>query len=225
MAGSKLMVLDIPELHAIQMYVEINGRTPLICNRMSERKLLGPGGIAAGQAPTEEIVLGPKGEPKREPRNPQREFEDSMHRIYRPNGEFDCFGFPAIGVKKAMLNAAGRFVQGAVLTQLAGQFFIDADLLPIIHPTPPTMRQDRVVHSQVTNVAYRAQFNPWSMIIPITYFSEYLTHNKVVNLLSLAGKSVGIGDWRVDKKGSFGTWAIGKMEIVDRSATDAMAAD
>jgi hypothetical protein len=193
--------IQIPKLTVRQIEIDIEGTTPLITHRMAQEVIEG---IAGDQG-----VKKPK--PKeRPPRDPDAEFRASTYPL--PDGGF---GFPAIGIKKATITAAGRFTD-AVMTQMMGGFFIPADLLAIISDNPPQMRTDRVrIGMGTTSLAYRAAFFPWSITVPITYIEEIISMDHIVNAVTLAGLSVGIGDWRVEKKGSFGQWMIaGVRELV-----------
>ena len=189
--------VTIPELRIERMTVRIKGITPLITHRFSEEVLEK---MAAEQQGAAKV--------KKPPRNPQAEFEAACYRT--PDGGY---GFPAAGVKKAMVSAGQRFA-GEKGTELYGAFTIPLELLEL-ECGAPHMREDRVVlggMSRTSSIAYRPEFTPWASTFPIRFNASFITPASLINLLRLAGESVGIGDWRVEKKGSFGQFEV--VEVV-----------
>lgn len=202
-ATSKVKAIVIPALERTAINVTIKGTTPLICHRYSERV----------QHEMEEKQQG-AAKVKKAPRDPQREFIESLYS--HPEGGY---GFPATAIKQAMISAGQRFA-GEVGTRLKGAITIPTDMLRIESPAEPTMRTDRVVlggMSRTTSLAYRPQFAVWSMQVPIVFNSGVVTLDQVVNLVSLAGFSVGIGDWRIEKDGSFGQFEVANVEEYQRA--------
>lgn len=193
-------VILVRPLHIERIEVEIVGRTPLLVNRFSEE--------AAGKLETSQGVDG-RIKASKQPRNPEAEFIASRYLIGEPNKDYklDVCGFPASGIKKAMVSAGGR-VTDTQMTWLRAVLNVDADLIEIEGPAP-TMRADHVVRVGRGNLCYRAQFWPWTMHVPISFNADQLKASDVANLLQQAGFSIGIGDWRPEKNGSFGTFEVG----------------
>lgn len=187
-------IIEIPAPSILQAFVEIVGVTPLITNRPS------PEAFAAMEAKQQKKAVTP-----REARDPNQEFLAAQ---YRDDENRCCF--PAAGVKKAMVHAGGRFTEAA-MTHLRGAINIADDLLPILAPAP-SMRRDlvRLVGGK-RSLAYRPQFWPWRLDIPVTYNAGVISLEQVVNLLTVAGFSVGIGDWRVEKNGIYGQFRVGEV--------------
>lgn len=192
--------VQIPEFRRVHVQARIRGLTPLIVNRYSEAKMKqmqeGQGGAAKTKKP---------------PREPEREFQDAQYRL-ADGGH----GFPAIGVKKSMVLAGQRFGDEKG-TELYGALTIPGEFVRIESPNPPRMRSDRVVlsgASRTSSIAYRPEYSPWETIVPIAFNATFISLDQVINLLSIAGFSVGIGDWRVDKKGNFGTWEVVEVREV-----------
>lgn len=145
----------------------------------------------------------------KEPRNPEEEYESSFYRAKTG------YGFPAIGFKSATVEAA-RFYDKSVTKVGLRQFlffkgeFSDNDiqaLFPI--EGEPRMRQDMVtVGVSGTDLRYRAEFPEWSTVLVVTYVTSSLTQDSVLSLIGAAGLGVGIGDWRPEKGGDFGTFML-----------------
>ena len=198
MATKKVTETDpgiiIPSIDIARFQVRIVGTTPLITHRF--------GDIPKGQI---QDAQSGKAKVKKGPRDPQAEFMDSCYRT--PDGHF---AFPASGIKKSMVTAAARYADDKKAVRLYGAFGITSELLEI-EGDAPRMRTDNVVLSGIghtAGIAYRPEFFPWAMTIPLTVNVGFVSIDQLVNLLRLAGFGVGIGDWRVEKKGTFGQFEV-----------------
>jgi len=119
------------------------------------------------------------------------------------------FGFPAIGIKKAMVTACSATALSKVAARQA--FFITPDLIEVISDTPPVMREDPVRIGQGTaDLRYRGCWENWTMMVNVDFNLHLVTAESIVNLLHQAGWSVGIGEHRPEK--SCGNW--GRFEII-----------
>lgn len=181
----------IPAVQLSQMTVTIEGVTPLIVNRFTESKLRE---MEEKQQKAAKVA--------KKPRNPQEEFRQALYEI-----ESGKYGFPAAGIKKSLVSAGGRFAD-ETMTVLRGVISIVGDLLEIRGPEP-AMRKDMVVlKGGLTSIAYRPQFTPWEIDVPVLYNQNMITREQVLNLFHIAGFSVGIGCWRPECKGNFGQFRI-----------------
>jgi hypothetical protein len=183
--------IEIPEIKLRRMVVSIEGQTPLLTNRFGE---------------TARQKIEDKQQKKarlaKEARNPEEEFEDAMHVI--ADG---VYGFPAVGIKKALVVAGGRFADEK-MTHLRGVINIMGDLIPI-NAGKPTMRSDTVrLANGVTSIAYRPQFMPWEMEIPIVFNASIIGEAQILNLFQIAGFAVGLGAWRPECNGVFGQFTL-----------------
>lgn len=195
MPAKENQAVELPELVIGETTIQIIGTTPLIVHRFSDDSI-------------EKIQEKQSGAAKltKAPRDPQREFEQAMYML-----ESGGYGFPASGIKNAMVSAGMRYGD-EVGTRLWGAFNIPAELVEIITPNQPKMRVDHVVIGMATGeVRYRPQFMPWSMRIPFNFSARHITPDRLINLLRLAGFCIGIGDWRVEKKGTYGQFTVGDI--------------
>lgn len=141
----------------------------------------------------------------KEAKDPDADYEACFYRT--ETGEY---GFPAIGVKAAMVSAA-RFVDGMKMTVLRGAFHIDAELLPIIGT--PRRREDMVrVGMGTADIRYRPEFPAWKMPVAIKFNSNVISAEQIANLINEAGFGVGIGEWRPERNGSYGRFHVGTGE-------------
>jgi hypothetical protein len=196
-AAEQVTEVVIPQLVITNVRVKIVGETPLITHRFGEDAIRA---IQDGQSGAAKV--------KKEARDPAREFEQAIYRM--PDGS--C-GFPAGGVKRAMVLAGQRFASEKG-TELMGAFSIPAELLQILSDKPPVMGTDRVrIGMGTTSIAYRPYFHGWSMWVPLRFNERFISLAQVINILGLAGFSVGLGDWRVDKKGICGQFTVDETSI------------
>lgn len=151
----------------------------------------------------------PKKGQKRPPRNPEKEFQDSLYRMPDNSG----YAFPAVAFKGAMV-AACREVE-LKMTEARQLFFVSGvegkELVRIIAHEEPIMREDVVRLAQgQADLRYRPEFPQWSAEIQIEYNAEMIDAEDIINLLDRAGWSVGIGEWRPERKGgnTFGRFEV-----------------
>ncbi len=139
----------------------------------------------------------------REAKDPQADFEASLYP--HPDGGH---GFPATAFKNAMVRA-GTYTDEK-MTFLRGAFYVvgQDDMVKI--DGTPTPREDMVrVGMGTADIRYRGEFKTWSADLVIQFNAKAISPEKIANLISVAGFSVGVGDWRPEKDGSFGRWTIG----------------
>ena len=147
-------------------------------------------------------VINPK-------RVPKQKLEADGEWQYVP----DTFGFPASAFKKAMV-AACSFVDGIPKTWVRGLIHVHSqfgNLVPIKYKRL-VMQQDTVrvgpFGRKVADIRFRGCFHDWSIRLRISYNENAIKAPQIGMLLNNAGFSVGIGEWRPEKDGSFGTFAI-----------------
>lgn len=188
--------VSIDRIAAETIRVPIIGTTPLLMHKFSEkakRQML-------------DAMQGRK-TPK-QPKDPKAEYESSIYRTADGG-----YGFPAVAFKAATCGAA-RFYDKSVTMAGLRQFMFfggvpgeDGDLVVAIDGEP-VMREDVVRVGQGTDLRYRAQFTEWSAVLEVTYVLSSLTRGSVLSLIDAGGMGVGVGEWRPEKKGTFGTYKV-----------------
>lgn len=185
----------ISKLERKQAIVSVKGTAPLIVHRFDEK---------AKRQMLEKQMGATR--MKKEPKDPQADYERSLHRL--PDGSA---GFPATGFKAATIGAA-RYFDGVKMTELRRALFFTGegeDQLVKIEGEHH-MREDMVRISMGTaDLRYRAQFDDWSATLKIWYMPSMLSLESLINLVD-AGGSGGIGEWRPSKSdsGLFGTYEV-----------------
>jgi hypothetical protein len=208
--ASKSQKLDLPPLKLAHAELAIIGDTPLIVHAWSQKA-------------KEQMLLQQMKLPRsRDPKDPVDAFLRSMYRT-----DTNHYGIPAVGVKNAMVTACTS-VEGITKTAARQAFIIvgergktkaafadlfsPQDLVRLLSPNPPTLREDMVRLAGIGNTAdlrYRAEFWPWACKLTIRYNQNVLSIDQLANLLNTAGFGVGLCEWRPERDGQSGTFHVG----------------
>jgi hypothetical protein len=195
-SGGTAMVVNIPALTTRKLKLRLRGITPLITHAWSEK--------AKKEMRDKQMGVARM---KKEPKNPEAEFQGAR---YLDSKGRDCV--KGDGIKNAIVSAA-RMVDDLKMTFLRNALFVEGDLIPIHHDAKkPTMREDMVRVGQGTaDLRYRPEYNNWYVDVVISFNANALTVGQVVNLVRMAGFSVGIHEWRPERKGNFGRFDVEDM--------------
>ena len=187
---AQAVVIEGPKIE--QIALEIIGTAPLIQNCFNQKAV-------------EQILRKHMGlSVLREKKKPRECVEDATIRNVR--GDV-CL--PPTAIKKACLTAS---VQDKNLkkTQLRQMLFIDGQSIPIEYEKM-VPRMDIVRTSgmaRTPDVRFRPEFQFWKARI-IVSCSDQISAQTVVDLLNRAGR-VGVGEWRPEKDGQFGTFEVSR---------------
>lgn len=193
----KVVQVDVPPIEIAEMPFKLIGTTPLICHRFGDAAL-------EKMEEDQQGVGGPTKAKKR--RDPKAEYQETIY----PDSDGKP-GFPASGFKHAMVTAAG-YIRGLNAEKVKGMVFVLGDVLSVKFKTI-RMRTDRVNQEtrggkKVVNLRYRAELLDWTCVIMVRFDEGLIDASGVANLLNRAGFSVGIGDWRPEKGGSYGQFSV-----------------
>jgi hypothetical protein len=151
---------------------------------------------------------------KREPRNFQKEYEESSHKL--ENGKY---GIPCAAVRGAMITACS--LVGFKMTQAKLGIMIVADGVDKDEGTPlfefTGEPEKHVMHVRnetgVCDIRMRTMWRKWSAKIRIKWDADMFNETDIVNLLSRAGSQVGILEGRANSKKSAGMgWGLFKIK-------------
>ena len=103
-------------------------------------------------------------------------------------------------------------------TELRGTFFLEGltdastiDLAEIVGPAPE-FREDMVRvggMSKTADIRHRAEFREWEIPLRLKYISDgKYSLEQILNMVNYGGFVCGIGEWRPEKDGQFGMYAI-----------------
>ena len=188
--------IEIQKVEIAMVKFRVRGITPLIVSRFSEK---------AKQMMLEKQMK--KASAGKEAKNPEEQYENSLYKF----ADGKRTGFPAVGFKAAMVRGGKQL--GLTMTDLRGRFHVMADEgdLVEIHGEPH-MREDMVrLATGVADIRFRGEYYAgWEAELTIQYFKNAISAEQLAQLLSIAGFSCGIGEWRPEKSnsGSFGLFEL-----------------
>lgn len=123
------------------------------------------------------------------------------------------FGFPANSFKKAANSGAYR--KGWVPDKVTpnGAYFLwaeDGGEYVEIKGSTPALREDMVkLQGKTSDLRYRAIFENWycDMILDYDENGQFSLEN-ILSFIQAGGYSVGVGEWRPEKSGTFGMFHV-----------------
>jgi hypothetical protein len=187
--------IAIPPIEIKTYMLRIVGDSPLICHAWSKK---------AKQEMLDKQMGKARG--KKEPKDPQRDYEEAFYRM-----EDGKPGFPTIAFKAAAVNAS-RQVDGLKMTFLRGAFHTVGELVPI--EGVAQMREDAVKIQMTSDLRYRPEFPEWAVNLAVRLNTRALTLEQLIHLFNQAGFSAGVGEWRPERNGAFGMFHVeGVREI------------
>lgn len=195
--------VELVELKTSSVVVRVEGTSPLIVNRFSEKaKEM----MLQAQMQTTRV--------KKDAKDPHALYEASRYRL--PDGRD---GMPAAAFKAAMVGAARDF-DGITMTSLKTAIFVEGEgaeqLVPILGT--PEMREDAVRNaSGVADLRYRAMYHPWAVDLTIEFLPQRVSESSLLALLNAAGRG-GVGEWRPSAPKS-STGSYGRFKVADGTAT------
>jgi hypothetical protein len=196
------LTIAIPKIDVRQLELRLVGDSPLISHAWSEK--------------TKRQMLDKqmkKAKAAKEAKDPFGDYVDSLYWLSKkpakPTEELvkaGKFGFPCVAFKAAAVGAC-RFSEGIKMTEARGAFHVNGEFAEIIGK--PTMREDMVrVGMGTADIRFRGEFNPWSVVMTVSYNAAVLSPEQIVNLFNLAGFGVGVGEWRPEKDGGYGRFHV-----------------
>jgi hypothetical protein len=211
--------LRITRIQVETLRVPIVGTAPLISHRFDEK---------ARKAMLEKQTARKS---LREVRNPQAEYEASLYRINlnetqlndgpakrgRPKAApvVEAYGFPASAFRKATIGAARFYDKSVTMRGLTQMFMVKGiitksdPLALVVIEGEPEPREDTVrLPNGNAEVRFRAMFVEWTAMLEFEYVASSIEDESLLSLIAAGGQFVGVGDWRPERVGQFGTYEI-----------------
>lgn len=168
--------------------VKIEGTTPLLQHRFPEED-------------------NPEGKSKKKKKeyDSQEQCEKALYQsedgiIYQPA---DC-------LKGALMKASTSFQYEGKKTYkeiIAGSVFIQPDAIPHLNQKWVIDRR-AVVIQRARIMRARPKFDKWALKFEMEYDEDFISKDKLKEILDFAGARKGIGDYRPEKGGSFGKFIV-----------------
>lgn len=214
MATKKEEVVEIRPLEIKRVKIRIVGDSPLIVHAWSEKaKRM----MLEAQMKTTKT----KGKPVRDPyddfiqslywlkKKPEESTPEAFEKAVKNGAKW---GFPVGAIKQAGNSAAYRMGWVKNQMNLRGAYFLKTEYgeMAEIQGAIPEMREDMVKIAMGTaDLRYRGEFKNWHMDMMLEYnASSDMTLEQILNIINAGGYTVGIGEWRPEKDGSFGKYHI-----------------
>lgn len=128
------------------------------------------------------------------------------------------FGFHVGGLKNAIADTAYDLKIIKKKDNIYGSVFIKntepdriygISCVPLINHTPPRMRVDCLsTFSSGADMRYRPEFTQWEMDIVAQFNPEMIDKSTLATLINYAGTMKGLGEYRSQKGGSWGSFTI-----------------
>lgn len=216
--------IDIAQIDIAYQPITIIGTTPLIVHAWSHK--------AKEEILNQQQKKATRGS-KHEAKIPFNDFMESLYWLTdKPNlGKTDeeaediwsaavdggaKFGFPVTGIKQSIASGAYRAGITKDKVSLFGAFHLEGntehstpDMAEIISDTP-LIRSDMVrVGQGVADIRFRPEFTCWEIPVMLKYNAKgQYSLEQILNLINYGGFSVGIGEWRPEKKGQNGMYRL-----------------
>lgn len=201
--------IHIAKIDSERIHVPIIGTTPLIVHNFSAKAKQQMLDAQQGRK-TPKIA-----------RDPQAEYEAAFYRLN------DGYGFPVTAFKAATVGAARFYGKDINMTQLRQFMFFHGEMSDrdpqqlVAIAGEPKMREDVVRlggPSRSADLRYRPEFRDWSTTLTVTYVKSSLTRDSVLSLIDAGGMGIGVGEWRPEKRGEYGTYAVDtdrQIEVIE----------
>ena len=193
-ASNVKIVINPPNFQQVKL--KVTGLTPLIQNKMKESIL----------KDMEDVRTGKAKKSTRKAVDPKKEYLKSSY--IQDDGSF---GFPASAFKQCAVRAGKGL--GLAMTDTRTLFFVlpnapDGECVAI-KSKKPLLRKDPVNVKTGKDLRFRPEFRNSKADLLIKFDADRITIEQIANLLNHGGQTVGVGEWRPEKNGTFGTFEVG----------------
>jgi len=187
--------------------IRCRGLSPLLQNRMTENQLEA---LRTKAKKAKAADIGTTRTPR----------EEADHKVYRTQD-----GRPYIPGENLMacLIGAGTFVRldqkrqisTAKTTLLPGLMALLTPIVHLVHPDTgkpaawePDVRKGTNPHGAIAVAICRPRFDAWAIEFAIDIDTEEIGENAIRELVDKAGRRIGLGDFRPQRKGIFGQFCV-----------------
>lgn len=209
MAKENEKVIAIPPINIQRATIRLIGDSPLIVHKWSEKA-------------KKEILDKQMKKAKNKGHDTKNPVSDFIESMYWLEGEPEekteegfakaiqngaRFGFPSVAFKASAVAAGFRAGVTKNMVSMNAAFHIDGEFVEI--KGTPDMREDMVrVGMGVADIRYRGEFKTWSAEFVVKYNASEISFEQIANLFNLGGFACGIGEWRVEKGGTYGMYHV-----------------
>lgn len=186
----------------MQVRITVEGTTPLLMNKFTDAAQLK---ASSGSGVT---TVGDKGTTR----------EQAERKLYVENEEI---GIPQPNLLRCLIDA-GKWLKAGrskVTTQKTSMIPACVDIagvfLPLTHGGwEVDTRPVRIPATGGRILAHRPSFEKWALDFEVTLDTDILGKGMFRELVDIAGKRIGLGDFRPDCKGPFGKFVVTKWDEI-----------
>jgi len=153
------------------------------------------------------------GNKKRELRDPIQEYISASIIVDDTFNMLDYsgtnFGFKSCGLKKAI--ASTKPYTNIDKVSVYRNIFIPNKYVPILSPELPKLDADVVAiggRNKVPDIRFRPIFNEWYIPLELHHDESIFPKQTIAIMLQRAGLHIGLGEQRIDKAGTFGSFRV-----------------
>lgn len=209
---TKQVEIEIIHLKKGEFTAWIVGETAFFANRMAskaKRELLLPRGTMNRAQRAVKLKHAP-----------YAEYRDSAY-LRRGGGDTRIM-MVASGIKKGIANAALRMPSGVAKSEINQLVVAPEEYIPIWGVPRLDMSVVRQAGiSRTPDIRTRVRIDRWAARVRLQWLEPMLSASKVLLLASAAGLLSGLGDWRIEKGGPFGSYRV--VEPDDKELADIIA--
>mgnify|MGYP000852566629 CR=1 FL=1 len=189
----------VPEINPGEITINVLGMSPIIMNRLSEkakRELLMPKGRKTAADKAQNLK-----------HDPIAEFKASPYVL--PAGSPAYLGVMSSAFKKAMMTAA-LDLPGTNKRQIGRLLYVAGEFTAIYGvPKLLTSVTRSADMNRTPDIRTRAIVPQWAARVTVHFITSTLNPQSITNLMTAAGMTSGVGDWRPEKgSGSYGTFTV-----------------
>ena len=179
--------------------VKLQGTTPLLCNRFTDEAAM------SASSGTRAAQVGGKGQPR----------EQAERKLYVS----EASGAPVVpgpNLFRCIIDAGKFFKNGKSKVTTISNSLIPACVsveefeIPIEHDNPWEVdtRAVRIPSTGGRILAHRPCFHDWQISFTLILDEDVMSENLLREIVDAAGKKIGLGDFRPDRKGPFGKFVV-----------------
>ena len=129
--------------------------------------------------------------------------------------------FPAAAIRSSIETGARKLKQGPLVREgmvmdRLERFEYDADKLGVTEDDVAIQAQFTVpvVVQRARILRTRAKFDTWAIVFTVDCDDELVDREKLTKWLEIAGRRIGLGDWRPEKSGMHGRFTVASIEAI-----------
>jgi len=184
-----------------EVKITVVGKTPLLMNRFTEENEVK---VSSGVT---KVGVGDRGTPREQAE--KTAYVDKKGFLYIPGpnmfaalieaGKYHKSGKSKVTTQKSSMVPAGISLEEMVMSLGTKEFEVDSRSVVIPTTGGRIMR-------------HRARLDKWELTFTLDVDTEMFAMDFVRTLVDDAGKRIGLGDYRPDRKGPFGKFVVKKWE-------------